>query len=468
MWAVEGQPAMTQGDAGSDAGSTACESEDQEESAAVSRRPAGEVTADAVPGLWFGVLGPLEVRRDGRLVALRGPRERALLGVLLSERNRVVSGSRLVDGVWAAAAPPSANKTLQSYISRLRGLLEPDRPPSGSTVLITVASGYTLRADDDAVDVALFERLVGQARLALTAGAPELGLARLERALGLWRGDAYQDLGDAGFAVADRGRLAELRLAAVADRVDAAFALGRASDLVGELQRLVAEHPLRERLWSQLMIALYESGRQAEALEAYRAARARLVDELAVEPGPQLQELNTAILAARPSLLPAAVPAQGLPAGLGGDHNPLVGREAELRSLERAWGQAVGEETGGVVVVEGEAGMGASRLVAEFARRVAARGGVVVRDVVAVEVLTQTAAERPVLVVLDDHAGVDPGVVERLVTATGRLPVLVVVTVRPGSGPAQRPLGAGGAHGAQGVLRLGPLGGEQVRAVVAG
>ncbi|WP_239310837.1 BTAD domain-containing putative transcriptional regulator, partial [Frankia sp. Cj3] len=398
--------------------------------AAPACEPAGEVVGGASPGLWFGVLGPLEVRRDGQPLPLRGPRERTLLGLLLSERNRAVSVPRLVDGVWGAAPPPTAEKTLRSYIARLRRLLELDRPPAGWRVLVTVPSGYSLRVDTAALDAALFKQLVGQARPALLAGAPELAFARFRRALELWRGDAYEDLGDAEFAVAERDQLAELRLAAVADRLDAEFALGHAAALVGELQSLVAAYPLRERFWGQLMVALYESGRQAEALEAYRSARTRLVGEIGVEPSQQLRALNAAILAEQPSLLPDAVHPQGLPAGLSGDRNPLLGRDVELHWLEQMWGHAL-DDAGGAVIVEGEPGMGASRLVAEFARRVGGRGAVLVVGSVETETLAGSTAERPVLVVIDDPAGMDPREVERLAAAAVRLPVLIVVTARP-------------------------------------
>jgi DNA-binding SARP family transcriptional activator len=176
--------------------------------------------------------------------------------------NHVVSVPTLVEALWGAAPPPTAEKTLQTYVARLRGLLEPDRGLAGPSVLVTASSGYCLRAEAEAVDAALFELLVGKGARALSAGAPELALARLRRALALWRGEAYEDLPDAAFATAERSRLSELRLAATADRIDAELALGGAAGLVGELQRLVAEHPLQERFWGQLIVAFYQAGRQ--------------------------------------------------------------------------------------------------------------------------------------------------------------------------------------------------------------
>uniref|UniRef100_UPI001EF3EF8E nSTAND1 domain-containing NTPase n=1 Tax=Frankia sp. Cj3 TaxID=2880976 RepID=UPI001EF3EF8E len=431
----------------------------------------GNGVGAAPPGLWFGVLGPLEVRRNGELLPLRSARERALLGLLLSEHNRVLSVSRLVDGVWGAEPPLTAEKTLQGYISRLRRLLEPDSPRAGWRILITSPPGYSLRAGTAALDAAVFEQLAGQARQALAAGAPELALARLRRALGLWRGEAYENLDDAEFVVSERDRLAELRLAAVADRIDGELALGHAAALVSELQRLVAEYPLRERLRGQLIVALYESGRQAEALDAYRAARTRSVDEIGVEPGPQLRALEAAILAEQPSLRPDAVRPQELPARLDADRNPLVGREGELRHLELAWGRAL-DGSGGVVIVEGAPGMGASRLVAEFARRVGSRGAAVVLGPVDAQMLVGTTAEHPVLVVLDDPPGADPAELQRLAAAAVRLSVLVVAVTGPVGDRTEeketdRPPGAAEA-GSQEVLRLGPLGLEQVRTIVAG
>ncbi|MCK9926644.1 winged helix-turn-helix domain-containing protein [Frankia sp. Mgl5] len=433
------------------------------------RQPAPDAGSVAFPGLWFGVLGPLEVRSDGRPLALRGSRERALLGLLLAERNRAVSVSRLVDGIWGAVPPPTAEKTLQSHISRLRRLLEPERPPAGWTVLVTVPTGYSLRADSTALDAALFEQLAEQARRAFAAGAPELARARFRRALGLWRGDAYEDLLDLEFAAAERDRLVELRLAAVADQIDAEFALGRSAAVFGELQRLVAAHPLRERFRSQLMIALYESGRQADALEAYRSARARLVAEIGVEPGRQLRALNAAILEEQPSLLPDIVQPQRLPAALDVDRRALIGRDVEMRWLERVW-DCVLDDRGEVVVVRGEPGMGVRRLVAEFARRVAGRGAAVVLGPIDTGTLTGIAQERPVLMVVDvdvDQPDTSPGWAAVQASAIARLPVLVVVTARPGDGPPEvRP--GGFDVGAQSVLQLGPLGPAQVTEIVAG
>ncbi|TCJ30281.1 BTAD domain-containing putative transcriptional regulator [Parafrankia sp. BMG5.11] len=421
----------------------------------------------AASGLWFGALGPLEVRLDGVPLRLHGPRERTLLGLLLSRHNRVVSVPGLIDGLWGATPPPTAEKTLQGNISRLRRVLEPGRSSAEWQVLVTTAAGYSLRAGPTAVDVGQFEWLVDGARRARDGGSAELAAARLRRALRLWRGDAYEDLGEAAFAVAERRRLDEQRLAAIADRIDLDLALGEAAALVGELRRLVTSHPLRERFWGQLMVAQYESAGQAEALAAYHSARRHLTDELGVDPGARLQALYAAILAGADCPVPSPVRPRPVPAAIGADRNPLAGREADLRWLERAWDRVLDSDSGDVVIVEGEAGMGVSRLVAEFARRVAARGADVVLGlenlpVTSAEELARSAAECPTLVIVDDpgeHSAGDRDPWDRIAGDVAGLPVLVVVTARP-SGR----LGAGGAWRA---LRLGPLAPEQLAEIVA-
>jgi len=432
-----------------------------------------------VSTLHFGVLGPLDVRRGGQPQQLRGSRERALLGMLLSRRSRVVSVPALVEGVWGAAPPATAEKTLQSYVSRLRGLLEPDREQGGPSILDRAGSGYCLRAEPEAVDAALFELLAGKGARALAAGAPELALARLRRALALWRGEAYEDLPDAAFAAAERSRLSELRLAATGDRVDAELALGDAASLVGELQRLVAEHPLQERFWGQLIVAYYHAGRQADAVGVYRTVRARLVEEFGIEPGPQLRALEAAVLAQPPRLpTPGAARPQELPGVLAADRTRLVGRGREMEWLELAWQQAL-EDRGVLAVVEAAPGMGATRLAAELARRVADRGGTVVLGAKDAEALIGTGTDRPVLVVLDSPEdagpsedagpGTDAGLGEgtglgeaaRLARRAERLPVLVLALTSLGAGTVA-------AVDEERVLRLGPLGAEQVAAIVAG
>jgi peptide/nickel transport system substrate-binding protein len=248
----------------------------------------------------FLILGALEVRRDGESLLLGTAKQRALLAVLLLNANEVVSRDRLIDGLWGERPPESAPHTLEAYVSRLRKVLHAD----GEQVLLTRAPGYLLRVGFDELDVERFERLAEEGRRALAYREPERAVALLQQALGLWRGRALADIEYEPFAQAEAARLEELRLAAAEDEIEAELVLGLHVDNVRRLRSLVAEHPLRERLRAQLMLALYRSGRQAEALEVFREARAYLVENLGLEPGPMLRELEQAILVHDASLLP--------------------------------------------------------------------------------------------------------------------------------------------------------------------
>ena len=238
----------------------------------------------------FRILGPFEVVEDGQSLRLGGAQQRALLAVLLIYRGEVLSTDRLIDELWADRPPPTAAKTVQGYISQLRRVL-------GEEAIVTRGHGYRLAVVSDQVDVARFEALVRESQTALADGDAVNAQRRLGEALALWRGEPLADFAYDAFAQAEIARLQESRLAAVEARIDADLALGEHTRLVAELEALVHQHPLRERLIAQLMLALYRSGRQAEALECYRAARKRLVDELGLEPGRELQELEEAILA---------------------------------------------------------------------------------------------------------------------------------------------------------------------------
>jgi DNA-binding SARP family transcriptional activator len=246
--------------------------------------------------LEFRILGPLEVVGECGAVELGGPKQRATLGILLLSANRVVPIDRLADELYAGAAPATALKQVQRQIMDLR------RTTGEPAAIETRSPGYVLRIGPDQLDLAVFERLTREAADALGVGDAGLAEELLRRALGLWRGPALADLTYEPFARAAIERLEEIRVAAVQRRIEAALALGRHGDLVGELEQLVAEHPLREPFRAQLMLALYRSGRQAEALEAYRRARAALVDGLGIEPGSALRELERLILAQDPSL----------------------------------------------------------------------------------------------------------------------------------------------------------------------
>src|SRR3954454_7978787 len=239
----------------------------------------------------FRVLGPLEVSDCGRAVALGGVKQRSLVAILLQHPNAIVSTDHLLAELWGDAPPPSADNSIHVYVSRLRKEFGPDR-------LITRPPGYALRVDASELDLAKFKRLRAE--------------GRPHEALALWRGPAYDDLAYEPCVQAERARLGELRLVIWEERIDADLAAGRHVDLVGELEAAIAGHPLREHLRGQLMLALYRSARQAEALEGYRAARRELASELGLEPGGELRRLERAILQQDPALdLPAGAPAAG-------------------------------------------------------------------------------------------------------------------------------------------------------------
>jgi DNA-binding SARP family transcriptional activator len=242
----------------------------------------------------FRILGPLEVVRDDGPLPLGGQKQRAVLALLLLNAGRVVSTDTLIDALWGETPPRTAPTSLQNFVGALRKAL-------GAETLKTRPPGYVLDVDPGAIDLARFERLRSDA----LRRPPEQRAADLARALELWRGVPLADFRYEPWAENEVARLAELRLATVEERIDAELELGRDAELVGELESLVAEHPLRERLRGQLMLALYRSGRQAEALEAYQSLRRSLVEELGIEPGRPLQELNGRILRQEPSLEPA-------------------------------------------------------------------------------------------------------------------------------------------------------------------
>ena len=249
----------------------------------------------------FRLLGPLEVRSGGTPLSLGGPKQRALLALLLLHVNEVVSRDRLIDGVWGESPPSTIAAVLNVYLSKLRKLLA----ASGlDNALVTQPHGYMLRIEPERLDLHRFEQLAREGRKALAEENTEQGAARLEEALALWRGPPLADLAYAPFAASKIGRLAELRLSALEDRIEAELALGRHFEVVPELTELVAEYPLRERLRVQLMVALYRTGRQSDALHVYQESRRFLAEELGIDPGPELQRLEKAILVHDPSLAP--------------------------------------------------------------------------------------------------------------------------------------------------------------------
>jgi DNA-binding SARP family transcriptional activator len=241
--------------------------------------------------LEFRMLGPVELWRDGSPVPLGGTKQRGLLALLLLDAGRVVATDRLIDRLWGERPPPTAAASLQNLVSQLRKLV-------GADVLVTKPPGYAIEVGDDQVDVARFRRLVEEAR----ADGPHERSAKLREALALWRGPPLADLGFEQFAQIEIERLDEERLGVLEQRIEADLAAGRDTELVGELEGLVAEHPLREGFRRQLMLALYRSGRQAEALQIYHHGRRKLVDELGIEPSADLQRLHGSILRQDPAL----------------------------------------------------------------------------------------------------------------------------------------------------------------------
>jgi DNA-binding SARP family transcriptional activator len=241
--------------------------------------------------LEFRILGPIEVWDDDKQLQLGGPKQRALLALLLLDARRVVSTDHLIDLLWGEQPPPTATTSLQNFVSQLRRLL-------GADVLVTTPPGYRLEVDPEQLDLERFRQLVATAQ----QEPPHERAATLRDALALWRGPPLADFAFEGFAQNEASRLEELRLAALEERIEADLEAGGHAGLVGELESLVREHPLREQLRRSLMLTLYRSGRQAEALQVYHDARRDLVDELGIDPGAALQELHGAILRHDPRL----------------------------------------------------------------------------------------------------------------------------------------------------------------------
>ncbi len=289
----------------------------------------------------FRILGPIEATEDGHLVTLGAAKQRALLAVLLLHANEVVSSDRIVDQLWGERAPTKAAKSVQVYVSQLRRLL-------GEGRLETEGRGYLLRVEPGELDADRFQALLEEGREAHEAGAAARAAETLRTALDLWRGTPLADVAYEQFAQAEIARLEELRLSALEERIEADLALGRHAALVPELESLVRSEPLRERLRAQLMLALYRSGRQAEALDVYQDARRRLVDELGLEPSRRLYELERGILTQDRALDAPRRPgvAGFLPrrARLG---NPVLVAAAAAILLGAAIAAAVVELTGG-------------------------------------------------------------------------------------------------------------------------
>jgi DNA-binding SARP family transcriptional activator len=256
----------------------------------------------------FRLLGPLEVLDEGRPIAVGHGKRRSLLAVLLLHPNEVISAERLIDALWGERPPATAAKSLHVYVSQLRRELGRDAASVNGGVLKTRGNGYVACVGTEDIDTQRFERTLADGLRALGSGDARRASARLTEAIALWHGPALADLAYEPFAQQEIARLEELRLVAVEGRIDADLGLGRHAEVVGDLEALVREHPLRERLRGQLMLALYRCGRQAEALDAYRDTRTLLTSELGLEPGPALRELEAMILDHSPELAPPSAP----------------------------------------------------------------------------------------------------------------------------------------------------------------
>ncbi len=316
-------------------------------------------------GMLYRLLGPLETRVDGEALPLGGGKQRAVLATLLLSPNRVVPIDRLVDGLWGAEPPETAVKAVQIYVSRLRKVL-----PQGR--LETRPPGYLISVEPGELDLERFEELLSSGRAELATGRAEEAGRTLREALELWRGDALAEF-EEPFAAIEAARLEELRLACLEERIEADLALGHHAQLVGELEAFVSRHPLRERIRRQQLLALYRSGRQAEALAAYSEFRRRLDEELGIEPSQQLRELERRILQQDPGLAPTGrttPPAVADRVSLSplvrvASPQAVVGRERDLAHLRRLFGEAMGAMRR-IVFVTGEAGIGKTTLAEAF------------------------------------------------------------------------------------------------------
>ena len=346
----------------------------------------------------YAILGPVELCDGERRVSVGGPRQVALLALLLVNANRALSSDRLIDALWGSLGAAGSVKRLQVAIARLRRSLDVEGV-RGESALRTVAGGYLLVVRPGELDAEVFQTRAEEGRRALQDGEAARAREVLGEALELWRGPALAAVAYAEFAQPEIRRLEELRLSAHEARVDAELRLGGHGGPIGELEALVAAHPGRERVAAQLMLALYRGGRQGDALDVYARTRAYLSGELGLEPGPALRCLQAEILAQSPALQrndpgsdePAAEEAAVLPTSVGDRSSvmlalprslhaaagsPFVGRDAELERLHERWRQVCGGERA-AVVLGGEAGIGKTRLAAELAGAVHEQGALV-------------------------------------------------------------------------------------------
>ncbi|MEO3859365.1 BTAD domain-containing putative transcriptional regulator [Acrocarpospora sp. B8E8] len=312
----------------------------------------------------FRVLGPMEVWHGGRQVPLGGAKPRALLTALVLDAGHVLPVDRLIEAVWGEAPPPTARAVLQTYVAALRRAFDRAGLPA---VIVSHRVGYLAEVPAEAVDRDVFERLAAEGRLHARDGRPAEAAVRFRAALALWQGAALGGIGDS-FLRAEALRLEELRQAVIEERISAELATGRAEDLVDELTELVALHPVRERLRRDLMITLYRSGRQADALAAFGEGRRVLIEELGIEPGPELRRTHEAILRSDPALLGVAEPGPPPPRQLPSAPPDFTGREEEIATLRAGLAQAGSTP---VQVISGAGGTGKTSLALKVAHMAA-------------------------------------------------------------------------------------------------
>jgi len=330
----------------------------------------------------FRVLGPVEVARNGSMVSIGGPRQRALLALLLVNRERTIAADELVEELWAGEPPDGALTTIRSYVSRLRAALGEEAPITGTS------AGYAISFDPARLDAAVFERLVGAGDDATRTGNVASARDHYGQALAHWRGRPFADLSDDGLLRIEADRLEERRLHALEERLSAEIELGEAARVVDELEGMVRRHPYRERLWRLLMLALYLSGRQAEALEAYQRARTMLDEQLGLDPSAELVELEGQILRQEVPLPRSLARSDSLPAQV----SSFVGRSREIARVS----QLLAEHR--LVTLIGVGGVGKTRLAIEVAGRIRleSRLGVVFVDLSQVAPVAHGGVERAV------------------------------------------------------------------------